>query len=666
MNAGSDGCWAALNLETGTMRRYFCLTLALGLLACGGDESNVTPPVGNVGNPNPAPAPSPTSEPLPIADGPNIVFIIVDDLNDYVEGFGGHPQAYTPNIKRLMQRGVSFTNAHANAPLCSPSRASLLSGYLPSTTGKYHSTLDFRQHELLSNAKLMPEVFRDAGYAVYLGGKVFHGTENDHRLFGTNQRSTQPKSREGVEGGYIGPRSSFGPIPWDGQTTYYGFPSHYIPKGDLGKHWEYVDDRQRVDLLPDGEWNSNPDLPNAIQSWVFGYGRISQAPIFRAGMNSSYPVGYNYAGFAEYLGQGEFSYRNSENRSLMSDEKVAIWASDLLRGRVARYGRGPSTAPLTDRSFLMMLGLVKTHAPLYVPDSYFDEVITANGIKTIDDVSLPPLYEGQLKNADIKDIPLSARFGEGFPRFKTIMDGGAENGTIPDLINPGSFIANSQDRLLKSMILSYLAAVNQVDSQVGVILDALDANPDLRSNTIIVLTSDNGWSAGEKNYWGKNNLWNEATRIPLVIVHPDTAYNTSRGSLSEVPASLVDLYPTLLGMAIAEFDEMVSGQAPFDGQSLIPALVDPVKPEMMRWPLAISSLFSRVADKPEPGNPSSRNHSVRSASWRYTLTSEGEEELYNQDQDPNEWYNIANDVRYDERKATLRRELEKRVRIADE
>ena len=63
--------------------------------------------------------------------------MICDDLNDSVEGMGGHPQAKTPNINRLMQKGIRFTNAQNNAPICAPSRASLFSGLHPATTGCY-------------------------------------------------------------------------------------------------------------------------------------------------------------------------------------------------------------------------------------------------------------------------------------------------------------------------------------------------------------------------------------------------------------------------------------------------------------------------------------------------------------------------------------------------
>src|ERR1043166_1391222 len=69
------------------------------------------------------------------ADKPNVLFIAIDDLNDWVGCLGGHPQAKTPNLDRLAGHGTLFSNAHVQAPLCNPSRSSLLTGLRPSTTG---------------------------------------------------------------------------------------------------------------------------------------------------------------------------------------------------------------------------------------------------------------------------------------------------------------------------------------------------------------------------------------------------------------------------------------------------------------------------------------------------------------------------------------------------
>src|SRR5579862_1054438 len=84
-------------------------------------------------------------------DKPNVLFIAIDDLNDWVGPLGGHPQVKTPNIDSLAKRGTTFTNAHCQAPLCNPSRTSLLTGLRPSTTGVYALAPWFRTSDNLKD-----------------------------------------------------------------------------------------------------------------------------------------------------------------------------------------------------------------------------------------------------------------------------------------------------------------------------------------------------------------------------------------------------------------------------------------------------------------------------------------------------------------------------------
>ncbi len=112
--------------------------------------------------------------PSPAQDRPpNILFIAVDDLNDWVGHLSGHPQARTPNIDRLARRGVSFTRAYAPAPLCNPSRVSLLTGVLPSNSGVYGNGEQLR--EKLPDAVTLMQHLRAHGYSAKGGGKIFHG-----------------------------------------------------------------------------------------------------------------------------------------------------------------------------------------------------------------------------------------------------------------------------------------------------------------------------------------------------------------------------------------------------------------------------------------------------------------------------------------------------------
>ena len=102
---------------------------------------------------------------------PNVLFISVDDWNDWV-GCLGHKQAQTPNVDRLATRGLLFTNAHCVAPVCNPSRVATLTGLRPDTTGVYENNHVMRRK--VPDAVTLPQYFREHGYHVAGGGKVFH------------------------------------------------------------------------------------------------------------------------------------------------------------------------------------------------------------------------------------------------------------------------------------------------------------------------------------------------------------------------------------------------------------------------------------------------------------------------------------------------------------
>src|SRR5690606_11486339 len=102
---------------------------------------------------------------------PNVMLIFVDDLNDW-GGFGGHPNILTPNIDRLARQGVRFTRAYAYAPACNPSRASILTGILPSTSGLYWTRQPWRP--AMPDAITLPEYFSAQGYRTTGIGKIFH------------------------------------------------------------------------------------------------------------------------------------------------------------------------------------------------------------------------------------------------------------------------------------------------------------------------------------------------------------------------------------------------------------------------------------------------------------------------------------------------------------
>jgi uncharacterized sulfatase len=108
------------------------------------------------------------------ATRPNVLFLVVDDLNTAL-GCYGNTAVKSPNIDRLAARGVRFDRAHCQYPLCNPSRVSFLSGRRPETTGVY--ILGTAARTALPEAVLLPQFFRERGYFTAGAGKVFHNAK---------------------------------------------------------------------------------------------------------------------------------------------------------------------------------------------------------------------------------------------------------------------------------------------------------------------------------------------------------------------------------------------------------------------------------------------------------------------------------------------------------
>ena len=109
---------------------------------------------------------------LAVADSrPNVLFLAVDDMNDWIGCLGTTPHAITPNLDRLAARGVNFTNAHTAGVFCAPSRAAIFSGQYASTTGCYRTATYFVDHPEIESLQTS---FSKAGYQTLGAGKLFH------------------------------------------------------------------------------------------------------------------------------------------------------------------------------------------------------------------------------------------------------------------------------------------------------------------------------------------------------------------------------------------------------------------------------------------------------------------------------------------------------------
>ncbi|MCA9017065.1 MAG: sulfatase-like hydrolase/transferase, partial [Planctomycetaceae bacterium] len=115
------------------------------------------------------------SSPLQAAKQPNILFIAIDDQNDWIGCLNGHPQIKTPHIDKVAARGTLFSNAHCQSPLCNPSRTSLMTGLRPTTTGIYGLAPWFRTVDRFKDRVTLPQYLEQNGYKTYSTGKIYHG-----------------------------------------------------------------------------------------------------------------------------------------------------------------------------------------------------------------------------------------------------------------------------------------------------------------------------------------------------------------------------------------------------------------------------------------------------------------------------------------------------------
>jgi len=110
----------------------------------------------------------------PENEKPNVLFICIDDLNDWTGFLGGHPDAKTPQLDGLASESVVFSRAFCPAPACNPSRASIMTGIRPSTSGVYFNSQPWRNSEVLKDILTLPQYFREYGYEVMGSGKTYH------------------------------------------------------------------------------------------------------------------------------------------------------------------------------------------------------------------------------------------------------------------------------------------------------------------------------------------------------------------------------------------------------------------------------------------------------------------------------------------------------------
>ena len=309
------------------------------------------------------------------------------------------------------------------------------------------------------------------------------------------------------------------------------------------------------------------------------------------------------------------NYIDENNRDLTPDEMHSEWAVK----KISELENLDEQKP-----FFMGVGFVRPHTPLYAPKRFFD-------MFPIDELELSLIKEDDAEDCYYTNVYPLTRKG---PRYYRLL-----KESYPDI-----------ETGLKHFLQAYLACIAFVDEQIGAVIDALN-NSKFRNNTIIILTSDHGWNMGEKEYLFKNSPWEESTRVPLIIRAPG---ESKPGSKVEHPVSLIDIYPTLVDLCNLEGNTMKNDSgATIDGYSLRPFLRNP---EFQNWdgPDGALTVLGVGVNKEDVLK---QNYAYRTKNWRYILYRNGKEELYNHQNDPFEWNNLAADGKYAEKKQELKGQM---------
>ena len=255
-----------------------------------------------------------------------------------------------------------------------------------------------------------------------------------------------------------------------------------------------------------------------------------------------------------------------------------------------------------DKPFFLAVGFFRPHTPYVSPKKYFSLYPTNH-------ITLAQVPAGDRENKPAAALTgKQAHYGMG----------------------------EEQQRIVTQ---AYLASVSFMDAQFGIVLDELERQG-LAQDTVVVFLSDHGYHLGEHGLWQKRTVFEEASRVPLIIAAPGMkAAGKATGRLAE----LVDLYPTLADLC------GLKPPAGLEGTSLRPLLDDPRRAWKKAAFTQVVHGLNGEAVGGEKAGATAVGRSVRTERYRYTEWNEGKAgvELYDHDRDPRELQNLAADPKSD-------------------
>ncbi|MFW5830849.1 MAG: sulfatase [Prolixibacteraceae bacterium] len=322
-------------------------------------------------------------------------------------------------------------------------------------------------------------------------------------------------------------------------------------------------------------------------SWDYAYNVMGPETLGPGELELLSPKNLHYgSNFAQMIVPDE--YEHTQTDYLAASQAIAILES---RAAAVAEGARNKVKIKPDAPFFLAVGLVRPHVPLIAPENCFEPY-------PVDEMDLPEVKIGE----NVPEEALRRR-------------------------NKKNWGMNEEQQ--RKTISAYMASVRFMDQQVGRLLNALD-RLDLRENTIVIFVSDHGYNLGEHNCWSKVSLWEGSVRIPLIISAP--GYEKNYGTTNETIAELIDLYPTLTELCgFADRQPAI-----LQGKSLMGYLSGEKKKDPDACAFTVSY--------------GGRDATIRTDRWRYTRWGEGidqgNEELYDHKNDPEEFVNLAEDANF--------------------
>ncbi len=524
------------------------------------------------------------------AQKPNIIFIIMDDMNDYTGTLGGQPQIQTPVLDTLFNRGTNFMNAFCNAPVCGPSRTSMMSGKDMLYTQIYANNEyidEFRDNFTVANGNAevfsIPEYLKNTGQYFTCGiNKVFHDPYNKDY----DATTADPCLKS---------------LSWSKVISFADFDStnDKLEASNVGVDkffWGLVDSSVAPEMK---DYRAVDSAIHFINDVASGNITLCDSVFFLA-------LGFALPHLDLYV--PENYYPDEYQKDIYAEPFNYPYNTPVNTFPFNGIVMPPQPEPKWNDYYLLgPLGQAISAGQFETEISFIDYV---------DSLPYLPEIDPLLSDEERKEILMEAKR------------------------------ANA--------MMAYMAGVQFVDAQIGRLISNLQLHPDIYDNTVFIIVGDNGFSFGEKHHWMKRSFWDTDIRVPFAIIdpaHPAHQISYNPVSLLDIFPTVCDIagipYPTFLNG-----DPYLDGKSvmPFLNDPDLPA----AHPALMSWRAENNKecscftqhavrddRFAYIRYASDGGDPES-DCNIDSS---YT-----EEEFYevgvHRETDPNEWNNLIDDPDY--------------------